>query len=95
MFIEATGLEPKAGEKVDVQIVVDGKKNDFSFDQIQFIAAEPAGLKGLNSLIDELAKSKSATFTMNVPKFGVSEALSTAGARKALKSARYFLDGCR
>lgn len=95
MFIEAAGLRPKAGEKVDVQIVVDGKNNAFSFDEVQFVAAEPAGLKDLDLLIDELAKSKSSSFIMNVPKFSVSESLSTAGARKALKSARSFLDGCQ
>ena len=79
---------------IDVQIVVDGKKNAFSFAEIQFEAAGQANMNALSSLIDALVKSKSRTFVVEFPKFGMSERFSLLNARKVFTSARKFLEGC-
>ena len=88
MFIDKK-VSPRAKEKLDVQIVVDGKSNAFIFDGIQFQAVGQANRNALSSLIDALVKSKSRSFVVEVKL----ESRSTLNARKVFTSAREFLDG--
>ena len=94
MFIEAKTLKPAAQQTVDVQFVVDGKSHPFQFDEIQFQAKDAAGIANLGAVIDALAKSRSSSFVMQLPKLGTSETFSLAGARKALASSKDFLEEC-
>ena len=94
MFIQVGRVTPKAGEKVDIQIVVDGRSHPFALDEIQFLASDRANRKSLASLVDALAKSKAKTFKVEFPKLGVAETFSLLGARKAFKSAKDFLEDC-
>ena len=94
MFIEVKNVSPKAGEKVAVQFVVDGKVHSFEMDEIQFLAKGPEQASALSALIDALTTSKSKSFAVEFPKLGVSERFSLLGARKAMTSAKEFLDGC-
>jgi hypothetical protein len=94
MFIESKKLSPSAQEKLDVRIVVDGRSRAFVFDEIQFQAVGQANRNALAALIDALVKSKSRSFVVEVPKFGMSERFSLSNARRVFTSAREFLDGC-
>jgi hypothetical protein len=94
MFIETKAISFKAGEKVAVQIVIDGKSHAFDFEEIEFKAQGAAKHGALSALIDALTKSKGKSFAVEFPKLGKSEQFSLLGARKAMTSAKEFLDGC-
>jgi hypothetical protein len=94
IFIETKALSFKAGEKVAVQFVVDGKGHAFDFEEIEFKARGAAKHGALSALIDALAKSKGKSFVVEFPNLGKSELFSLLGARKAMTSAKEFLDGC-
>lgn len=94
MFIETKAITFKAGEKVAVQIVVDGKNHAFDFEEIEFKAQGPAKRGALSELVDALTRSKGKSFVVEFPKLGKSEQFSLLGARKAMTSAKDFLDGC-
>jgi hypothetical protein len=94
IFIEVKKVSPKAGEKVAVRFVVDGRAYPFEIDEIQFLAKSAAQKSELSALIDALTKSKGKSFVVEFPKLGVSEPFSLAGAKKAMTSAKELLDGC-
>jgi hypothetical protein len=94
IFFEVKTIKPKAGEAVAVQFVVDGKSHAFDFAEIQFEAKGPARVNALSALIDALTKSKGKEFIVEFPKLGKSERFSLLGAKKAMTSAKEFLDGC-
>lgn len=94
MFIETKTITFKAGEQAAVQFVVDGKNYAFDFQEIQFEAKGAEKHKALSALIDALVKSKGKVFAVEFPKLGKSEKFSLLGARKAMTSAKEFLDGC-
>jgi hypothetical protein len=93
MIIQVRTVTPKAGEKVAVRFVIDGKTHTFEMDEIQFKADGP-GLSALSALIDALTRAKSKSFAVEYPKLGVTERFSLLGAKKAMTSAKEFLDGC-
>jgi len=92
MFIKAKSFKPAAKQMVDVAIVVDGKSHPFQFAEIQFQAKDAASLADLGAVIDALAKSRSNSFVLQF--LGTSETFSLAGAKKALKSSKDFLEDC-
>src|SRR5258708_5968234 len=94
IFIEFKKVTAKAGEAVAVQFVIDGKTHAFDFAEIQFEAKDPAKRSALLALIDAFTTSKSKSFVVAFPKLGVSERFSLLGAKKAMTSAKEFLDGC-
>jgi hypothetical protein len=94
IFIETKAINFKAGEKVAVQFVVDGKSHAFDFAEIEFKATGAAKHGALSALIDALAKSKGKSFVVEYPNLGKSELFSLLGARKAMTSPKEFLDGC-
>jgi hypothetical protein len=94
MFIETKTVSFKAGEQAAVQFVVDGKTHAFDFQEIQFEAKGAEKHKALSALIDALAKSKGKGFAVEFPKLGKAEQFSLLGAKKAMTSAKEFLDGC-
>jgi hypothetical protein len=94
MFIKVGRVNPKAGEQVDVRIVIDGKNYPFTLEEIQFQAGDRAKFNSLYSLVDALTKSKGKTFKVEFPKFGTDETFALRGARKAFKSAKDFLEDC-
>jgi len=93
MLLQSKKVQPRAGERVAVAFVVDGKIYLFDFDEIEFKASGPQ-VKELSVLIDAIAKSKAPAFKVDFPKLGKSEQFSLAGAKAAFKSAKEFLDGC-
>jgi hypothetical protein len=94
MFIQLKRVRPRAKEQVDVRIVVDGRKHTFRLDEIQFLASGRASMNSLSALIDALATSRSRKFSVEFPKFRMTEQFSLLGAKAALKSGRSFLTGC-
>src|SRR5688500_2132254 len=50
MFIKVGRVNPKAGEQVDVQIIVDGENYPFTLDEIQFLAGGRANRRSLDAL---------------------------------------------
>src|SRR5262245_2394843 len=93
-FVEVDKVRPRAGETVDVQIIIDRKNHPFSLDENQFKAAGRANMNALHALIDALVQSKGRSFVVEFPKFGTSERFSLLDARRAFKSASYFLKEC-
>jgi hypothetical protein len=94
MFVEVKKVSPKAGEKVAVRFVVDGKAYPFEIDEIQFLAKTDSQKSDLSALIEALTRSKGKSFAVEFPKLGISERFSLAGAKKAMTSAKELLDGC-
>jgi len=94
MFIEVSKVRPKSHEEIAVQVIVDGKNYPFYLDEIQFKASGRARFQSLYSLIDALASARDASFIVEFPKFGMAERFSLLDAKKALASAREFLESC-
>ena len=95
MLIEVKKVRAKAGEQIDVQIVVDGRGYPFALSEIQFEARERTSMESLQRLVDALVKSRARSFTVKFPELGLEEAFSLLDARRVFKSARDFFDGCR
>ena len=95
MFIDVGRVKPKAKERVDVQIIVDGKSHPFALEENQFQASNRETFNSLSSLVVALAKSKGKTFKVEFPKFGMAETFPLLGAKKTFKSAKDFLDDCK
>jgi hypothetical protein len=95
IFIEASKVRPKAGERVDVQIVVDRNSHAFSLEESQFRAEGRANKESLAVLVTALRTSKSRSFVVEFPASRISERFSLLDARKALGTKRNeILDGC-
>lgn len=94
IFIETRAVSFKAGEQAAVQFIVDGKSHAFDFQEIRFQAKGPEQHRALSALIDAIITSKGKSFAVAFPQFGKSEQFSTLGAKKAMESAKAFLDGC-
>ena len=88
MFIDVDKIRPRPGERIAVQIIVDGENHAFYLEENQFKAGGRANLQSFHRLVDALAASKGKTFAVEFPKFGMSERFSLFGAPKAVKAAR-------
>ena len=94
MFVSVDKVRPRAGERIDVQFVVDNKNHAFYLEEIQFRASGRANLNSFHALVDALATSKARRFVVEFPKFRMSERFSLLNAREALGSGQEFLRGC-
>lgn len=95
-FIESEKVNPKAKEKIDLSIVVDGKAHAFEIDEIEFRARSAKDIRALEALVDALSVSRSKTFFVSWPKIDIKETFTLKNARKALKeSGGIILEECR
>jgi hypothetical protein len=94
MFVSVDKVRPRAGEQIDVQIVVDNKNHPFYLEEIQFRASGRANLNSLYALVDALAASRARGFVVEFPRFRMSERFSLMNAREVLGSGKDFLQGC-
>ena len=95
MFIIVKGIEPKAGEKVLVQIVIDGTSHPFELDEIQFLANSRTAKWQFRDLVLSLASSRQKSFVVEFPKYDTSETFSLLDAKKALGIGKEsILEGC-
>jgi len=95
MFFEVASIKPQRGERVTVQVVVDGENYAFDFDEIQFTASSRAEKWRFRALVDALVASKQKTFVVEFPKYNTSETFSLLDARKSLGQGKSsILKGC-
>ena len=95
MFFDVASIKPQRGERVTVQIVVDGENYAFDFDEIQFTASSRAEKWRFRAFVDALVASKQKSFVVEFPKYGRSETFSLLDARKSLGHGKTsILDGC-
>ena len=88
MFIKSKKVKAVAKEQVAIQIVVDGESYPFWLDEIQFLANSNRAMLDLQSLVYALATSKKKSFTVEFPKYKVSEKFSLLDARKSLRNGK-------
>jgi len=94
MFVHVDKVRPRAGEKIDVQIVIEGESHAFILDEIQWEANGRARMNNIYSLVKALTNASEPSFIIEFPKFGMSERFSLLDARKTLGSPGKFLRDC-
>ena len=95
MFVDSRKVRPKAGESVRVQIIVDGDNYPFDLDEDKFKANSNANMLQFQGLLTALTASRARRFTVEFPKYKISEQFSLLDAAKILgKGKSTILDGC-